>query len=561
MPPRFAVHSLALAAIATTALAVPAVADAGPLRGTAAVTGPEQYTQEEPPYISQGLIGPFAMGDVDGDRRADWSPWVWKHQYGETERDLAYTAFGVFGSPVSRSIDLERDPGILRYDLLARPGFQRAGDVNGDGKDDLYTAALENGDIAVVFGGPWTRTAAFTPAAGGFRVQHAAGSLSPIGDVNGDGKDDLLAYSSATRAEDVGAIIFGSASAATVDAQRPGARGVLLRNTGDYPVWNQFGGVPAGDFNGDGLGDFAVMPASGSVGAVVYGTRSWSPVDVAAPGARGRLVRGMLAFVPATADITGDKRDDLLALQQAPADPDDHTIHVIPGAATTAPAAVGTGTLPIEATNDAANFGVNGRVAPIGDQTGDGRADVLVAPSPYAQTADGVRLVAGRASGTLPTLTSPAVQGVGITGFVTPLGDVDGDGSPDAFAQTPWLAHPDARRYGTLITRNADVLAPEWLADPQATPSAFRVGADATRLTARTTEDGALTLVVRTAGGSTVGTVRIPGGPDYSGAWDGRVGGRALPAGDYRTTVTPIDPSGNKGAARTVAFTILPAAG
>lgn len=559
MTARLSAHRLALAGLTAATLVLPAAAEARPLRGTAAITGPEQFTQEVPPYISQSLIGPFAMGDVDGDHLADWSPWVWRHQFGENERDLAYTAFGVFGRQGSRSIDLERDPGILRYDLLAHPGFQRAGDINGDGTEDLYTSASENGDIAVVFGGPWTRTAAFTPAAGGFRIQHAAGSLSPIGDVNGDGKDDLLAYSSATRAEDVGAIIFGSTANATVDAQRPGARGVLLRNTGGYPVWNQWGGVPAGDFNGDGLGDFAVMPSSGSVGAIVYGARFWSTVDVAAPGSRGRLVRDVLTFVPTAADVTGDRRDDLLALQQSPSDPENHTIHVVPGAATSSPATLGTGTLPIEATADAANFGTNGRVAPIGDQTGDGRADLLVAPSPYGEDA-GVRLVAGRASGVLPTLSSPAVQGVGAAGFVTALGDVDGDGSPDAFAQTPWPLHPDARRYGTLITRGADVLAPEWLADPQATPSAFRVGPNATKLTARTTEDGALALVVRTAAGATVGTVRIPGGPDYSGAWDGRVGGRALPAGDYRTTVTPIDPSGNKGAARTVAFTVLPSA-
>jgi hypothetical protein len=555
---RLGLTHLFIVVLGVGALAGPAAASAGPLRGTSPVSGPEKFEQYEPPYVTQWPANMFRLGDIDGDGRADFAPEVQRRQYGPDERDLAVTLFGVFGRTESRPIDLEADRDILRYDALNRPFVRAAGDVNGDGTDDLLAPVKGAGDTVVatdvLFGGAWTRAGTFTRSAGGFRIANP-GTLTPTGDVNGDGFDDLLAYGSTTRRDDVSAIIFGAASAATVDARRPGARGVALRNSGPTPVVADYAGVPTGDFNGDGLGDFAVVPvgASPRTGTIVYGTRRWSPMDVAAPGVRGRLVREMVSFLEYAADVTGDGRDDLFASGLEPT-VEAATVHVVPGAAGNAPVTIGAATMPIEGTETGDITSDVSPVVPIGDQNGDGRADLLVG----ARTASGatLRLVAGRSSGTLPTLSSPVVPGLSGTTRLVGVGDVDGDGSSDAFAfqdQEPITP----RRYGTLVTRNRDVLPPDWITDPAATPSSFRVGAGATRLSATTTEDGALEMVIQTSAGDTVGTVRLPGGPAYSGAWDGRLNGRALRPGNYRTTVTPVDPSGNRGSTRTVAFTIV----
>ena len=147
-----------------------------------------------------------------------------------------------------------------------------------------------------------------------------------MGDVNGDGRADVVVSSGTRAARRRRTWCSASASTAAVDLRRLRRGGFAIRGGR-----REFGDVGdavsgAGDFNGDGFADVAVgAPQSRAArregaGAtfVVFGARRPGKVDVRALGRRGFEIDGEQEFanfgeaLAPLGDVNGDGRGDLL---------------------------------------------------------------------------------------------------------------------------------------------------------------------------------------------------------------------------------------------------------
>ncbi|WP_077024935.1 beta strand repeat-containing protein [Fuerstiella marisgermanici] len=298
------------------------------------------------------IIGAYGVDDVIDDRKYSYS--------GE-----AYVVFGKAGAfpAVFSPNSLDGINGFKLDGVAHRDHFgeavSTAGDVNGDGYDDLLVGApfAESssgvGDAYVVFG----KATGFSAVVGmtsldgsnGFlldAVRRRAGervgqSVSAAGDVNGDGVDDLI----------IGApngdndpnilndnqgnsyVVFGRTDgfAATIPlADLNGTNGFRLEG---IDINDQSGGSVsgAGDVNGDGIVDLIIGARSAEPGTndgsnegeayVVFGTDSGFPASMKLAdlnGTNGFRVSGIDPHdeagksVSGAGDVNGDGYDDLI---------------------------------------------------------------------------------------------------------------------------------------------------------------------------------------------------------------------------------------------------------
>src|SRR4051794_14119302 len=234
---------------------------------------------------------------------------------------FAPSAGAVETLPPSGVIDLAKDADAVLSGAAAgdRTGWSaaRTGDVNGDGVPDMAIGApladpagrTDAGAVYVVFGArPLApKTALGTLGGAGFVIQGAtpgdvAGTaLAGAGDVNGDGRADLLV--GAPHASDKGPdgnaaayVVFGKADAAPADLGTLGNGGIEIRGAASG---DDTGAAVAGlgDVNGDGRPDVAIgvpRAGNGDAGAayVVFGTAAPGPLDPPSGRDGGRGARG-----------------------------------------------------------------------------------------------------------------------------------------------------------------------------------------------------------------------------------------------------------------------------
>jgi methionine-rich copper-binding protein CopC len=226
---------------------------------------------------------------------------------------VSYVVFGK-ANGFSASLDLAALDGVTGFRVEGAPGdsagrsVSNAGDVNGDGFDDLLIGAWHadgsKGASYVVFG----KVDGFDPViklasldgGNGFKLTGNAAldlsgiSVSSAGDVNGDGYADLI-IGARDAVSHAGAsyLVYGKAGGftATIDLSAlNGVNGVRLNGiAGDLAG----GTVAGGDVNGDGFSDTIIgAQGTGATGStyVVFGNNASNAVTFVGSGAADTLL-------------------------------------------------------------------------------------------------------------------------------------------------------------------------------------------------------------------------------------------------------------------------------
>ncbi|MFM9969186.1 MAG: putative Ig domain-containing protein [Burkholderiales bacterium] len=382
-----------------------------------------------------------------------------------------------------------------------------AGDVNGDGFDDLIIGAFRGDPIAgpadagrsyVVFGRSTTTAtnlSAITAGTGGFVINgHCAGdfsgySVAGAGDINGDGLADLIVgalLSDLPAGSNIGRsyVVFGQTAGTAINlaAIANGTGGFVINGqcAGDYTGYSA---ANAGDVNGDGLADLIVGAFGGNLAAVVdvgrsyvvFGRTAASTIELSAiaAGTGGFVINGQCAndysgtSVSSAGDINGDGLADLI-IGAPKSDPtagaDAGRSYVVFGRGGSTPinlSAIANGTGGFVINGQCAGDNNGHSVANAGDVNGDGLSDLLVGShlSDPAAGADAGRsyVVFGQCAGTAINLATVAggTGGFVINGqclgdnsgrSVASAGDINGDGLSDLIIGA-WKSDPTA---GTL---------------------------------------------------------------------------------------------------------------
>jgi hypothetical protein len=196
-------------------------------------------------------------GDFNGDNYADVIVGAPSNDAGGTNAGRAYVYFGGPGADAVADLILT---GASAGDQFGC-SVATAGDVNGDGYDDVIVGAMLNdaggtdaGRAYVFFGGPGADAVADLTLTGAAAGDRFGGSVGTAGDVNGDNRADLI----------VGAPFNGAggsfAGRAYVFYGGPLADAVADLTLTAEAAGDEFGVSvgTAGDVNGDGFADVIV---------------------------------------------------------------------------------------------------------------------------------------------------------------------------------------------------------------------------------------------------------------------------------------------------------------
>ena len=364
-------------------------------------------------------------GDVNGDGYADIV--VGADRYKQwTGRIYVYlgNASGLSATPVFTATG-EGGNNHFGY------AVDTAGDVNGDGYDDLIVGAYHykefSGRVYVYAGNAngLGATPIFTVTGEGPGIYFGR-SVGAAGDVNGDGYDDVI----------VGAQAYDRWTGRVhVYAGSPSGLGAapIFTASGEGPS-NSFGRCAgtAGDVNGDGYSDiFVGAHGYGDFQGRVYVYTGSAGGLGAAPAfmATGEEANGHLGYSAGTAgDVNGDGYDDLIVGADGQSR-NTGRVYVYAGSAS------GLSAIPIFAATGEAernHFGYSASTA--GDTNGDGYDDVIVGAYQYNHATGRVYVYPGNADGLSITPIFFATGEGSATSFgrsVGTAGDVNGKGHAD----------------------------------------------------------------------------------------------------------------------------------
>ncbi|MGD8377607.1 MAG: FG-GAP-like repeat-containing protein, partial [Acidobacteriota bacterium] len=411
-------------------------------------------------YLGSAASG---AGDVNGDGYADFL--IGSSGF-DDERGRTQMFLGSSGGPVLDWTEDGMFPGGLWGERAAG-----AGDVNGDGFDDVIVSAIwatdgevEEGSVSVYHGS--ATGLADAPAwqiEGNVEYLNLGSWVSSAGDVNGDGFGDVLVgadgHSDPVKAQGAWYVYLGSANGLAADPAW------MIFGEDEYDFYGR-GPAAAGDVNGDGYGDVVLANPNADV---AFGDQGrvllflGGPAGLATEAAWTDVGQESASQVfwgrgLAVGDVTGDGYDDVVVGGGETNDGGNPgRLELFLGTAD----GLEEEALWHSVQPDVYNFGDG---AAIGDVDGDGYADI-VASAPYAVASVPGWIFVFRGDSFAPGLAdwsfseTQAYSGFGYDPAV--VGDVDGDGAAELLIGEPgfdgaWVDMGRARMFPGIPDRDGD---------------------------------------------------------------------------------------------------------
>ena len=228
------------------------------------------------------------------------------------------------------------------------------GDVNGDGKPDIVTANFDANSVSVLLN--TTTNGASTPSFSSktdFTVGSSPSSVS-IGDVNGDGKPDIVT-----------ANYSGNTASVLLNTTSNGASTPTFTITTDFAVGGTTYSVILDDVNGDGKPDIVTANFTANSVSVLLNTTA---IGASTPTFSGRTDFGVgtSPYCVAIADFDGDGKSDVVTANSGT-----NNVSVLINTTT-----IGASTPTFSSNSDFA-VGTNPRSVTTADINGDNKPDII----------------------------------------------------------------------------------------------------------------------------------------------------------------------------------------
>ncbi|OWK44404.1 FG-GAP-like repeat-containing protein [Fimbriiglobus ruber] len=284
------------------------------------------------------------------------------------------------------------------------------GDLNGDGKPDLVVAESASDAVGIFINTtvPGATTPSFAPEQTFFAW--TAPTAVAIADVNGDGKPDIIAVNDLLNGSVT--VLLNNTPTGSATASFPFNSPAQVFNVGGSPQ-----SLAVADVNGDGLPDIVVANTADNTVSVLLNTTS--------PGGKAPSFATQQTFATGSSpsgvavdDVNGDGKPDITT-----ANAGDDTVSVLlnttPAGATTAAftnqKTFATGTTPT--------------AVAVADVNGDGKPDLLVANS--GANSVSVLVNTTPAGATTPSFATQQTFATGTQPVSLTADDLNGDGKPD----------------------------------------------------------------------------------------------------------------------------------
>jgi hypothetical protein len=283
------------------------------------------------------------------------------------------------------------------------------GDLNGDGKPDLITAngmfANSNASVLLNTTTPWATSPTFT-AKTDFVTGNRPYSVA-IGDINGDDKPDFAV------ANNLSSSVSVYLNTTTIGVSTP----VLSANEADFETGTSPYSVAISDINGNGMPDLAVANTGNNYVSVLLNTTT--------PGSAVFSFSTHIDFLTGSAprsvalgDLNGDGKPDMVVANSSSISVSIYLNTTTPGAST-----------PTFTTKSDFTTGFTPYSVSLCDLNGDGKLDLAVAN--YSSASASVFLNTTTPGASVPNFTAKTDFTVGSNPYSVSSADLNGDGKPD----------------------------------------------------------------------------------------------------------------------------------